>query len=121
MGRDATIDLLIGVLKELNKKLPEIVDTYTDELAAAVNEDGVVDYQALKLVTAKVNFDYYKAMSHHEGILVLNLQAFQFVYATDPAVFSELVSSNVLQQMFAIDFRSNGLGGIAYMMNTIGG
>jgi hypothetical protein len=119
LGRPKTIEVLISVLKELNKKAPKIVDRYSEEIASAVLEDGTVDYSALGIVTAKINYEYYQAMSHHEGLLVLNLQSFQYVYVTDADVFAELVGSNVLQQMYAIDFRSNGLGGIAYIMNAI--
>ena len=119
MGKENTTKLLISVLKELNKKSPKIVDQYAGEIGNAVNSDGTVEYAALGLATAKINFDYYKLMSHHEGLLVLNLQSFQYVYMTDSETFASLVDDNVLQQMYAIDFRSNGLGGIAYIMNEI--
>ena len=119
LGHEGTYNTLVSVLKELNKKAPEIVDKYSKEIENAIGEDGTIDYAALSLATAKINYEYYQLMSHHEGVLILNLGSFQFVYITDSQTFAELVGTNVLQQMYAIDFRSNGLGGVAYTMNSI--
>lgn len=119
LGKKRTTDLLMSILKDLNKEMPEIIDRYQTDIDNAVNQDGSVDYNTLSLATAKVNFDYYKSMSKHEGILVLNLESFQFLYITDADTWAYYVDSNILQQMFAIDFRSNGLGGLSYKMNRL--
>lgn len=121
LGKERTEKVLVAVLKQFNRKMPSIIDQYSEELEAAVNEDGSINYPALSLVTAKINFDYYKTMSNHDGILVLNLNSFQFLYISDPETWASYVETNVLQQMYALDFRSNGLGGIAYIMNPIQG
>jgi hypothetical protein len=119
LGRKETVQTLVEVLKELNFKSPEIVDQYDEDILKAVNEDGSVNYNLLSLATAKINFDYYKEMSGHEGILVLNLGAFQYIYINNADTWADKVKNNILQQMYAIDFRSNGLGGIAYIINDI--
>lgn len=119
LGPKETYKVITQVLKELNKKMPNIVNTYSDDIKQSINPDGTVDYPLLSLATAKINFDYYKAMSHHEGVLVLNLNSFQYVYVNNADAWADYVGRNIIQQKYAIDFRSNGLGGISYVMNKI--
>jgi hypothetical protein len=114
LGRKETIKLLVGVLKELNKKRPDIVDQYIDDISSAVADDGSVKYSSLELATAKINFSYYKAMAEHKGVLVLDLKSFEYFFVDDVEKWADYLRQGLLVQMYALDFRSNGLGGIAY-------
>lgn len=114
LGRKETIKLLVDVLKELNKKRPDIVDQYIDDISSAVADDGSVNYSSLELATAKINFSYYKLMAEHEGVLVLDLKAFEYFFVGDVEKWADYLRKGLLVQMYALDFRSNGLGGIAY-------
>jgi hypothetical protein len=116
MGRQKTVDTLLTVLKTFCKKSPEIVDNYEDEIINAVKEDGTIIYKNLELVASKINFDYYKAMSGHSGVLVLNLPEFEYAYVNDAEGWADLINIGILVQKYPLDFRSNGLGGIAYDM-----
>jgi hypothetical protein len=116
LGRKETIKLLVDVLKELNKKSPDIVEQHIDDISSAVNKDGSVNYSALELATAKINFSYYKLMAEHEGVLVLDLKAFAYFFVSDVETWADYVKKGILVQMYALDFRSNGLGGIAYKL-----
>lgn len=119
LGREGTIELIVDVLKALNVKSPETVNSYIKDISNSVSKDGTIDYNLLSLATAKINFDYYKKMSGHEGVLVLNLSAFQFLFISDAETWANQMAQGVLKQMYALDFRSNGLGGIAYKINTV--
>lgn len=114
LGRQETIKLLVDVLKELNKKSPDLVEQHIDEISSAVDNDGSVNYSALELVTAKINFSYYKLMAGHTGVLVLDLKAFEYFFVDEVETWAEYLKKGLLTQMYALDFRSNGLGGIAY-------
>jgi len=114
LGRKGTIKLLVDVLKELNKKRPDIVDQYIDDISSAVAKDGSVNYSSLESATAKINFSYYKAMAEHEGVLVLDLKSFEYFFVDDVEKWADYLRQGLLVQMYALDFRSNGLGGIAY-------
>jgi hypothetical protein len=116
MGRAKVIDVLVNVLKILNKGAPELVDNYIEDISKSVLPDGSIHYNVLSMTTAKINFDYYKTMSQHNGVLLLDLTAFQYAYTDNAKSFVDLISKGILHQMYAVDFRSNGLGGIAYMM-----
>jgi hypothetical protein len=114
LGQEAVINLLVSVEKQLCKEKPEIVDTYIDNISDAVSETGSVDYQKLGFATARINFDYYKEMSHHDGVLILNLRSLQSAYAPDADTFINMMQNGIVKQKFALDFRDNGMGGIAY-------
>jgi len=116
MGRMKTINTLIEVLKILCKKDPKIVNAYKSEIKGSVSRDGSIIYKNLELVAAKINFDYYKQMSKHEGVLVLNLPKFEYAYVNDATGWADLINLGILLQKYPLDFRSNGLGGIAYDM-----
>jgi len=119
LGHDETVNLLVDVLKELNKKKPDIVEQYRQDIEDAVAEDGSVNYSRLGLATAKINFDYYKAMANHAGVLVLNLKDFQYHYISKSETWAKYIKNNILVQQYALDFRTNGLGGIAYTVNAV--
>jgi hypothetical protein len=114
MGKSAVENLLISVEKQICKMKPEIVDTYTEDISAAVSDTGSVDYQLLSFATAKINFDYYKVMSHHDGVLILNLNELKSAYASDAETFVSMIKNGIIRQKYALDFRDNGMGGIAY-------
>ena len=116
MGKEKTVNTLTEVLKILCKKSPKIVDNYTAEILDSVSEDGSILYNNLELVASKINFDYYKQMSGHEGVLVLNLSKFEYAYVNDANGWANLINIGTLLQKYPLDFRSNGLGGIAYDM-----
>lgn len=119
MGQVKTIECIINVLKAIHRSSPEMVDQYKEEITTAINEDGTINYELLCIPTAKLNFDYYKAMSGHDGVLMLNIDSFTYFYATDSESFANLTTNGALKQISAIDFRTNSLGGLAYFVNPI--
>jgi hypothetical protein len=96
-----------------------MVEKYEEEISMAINEQGVIDYELLLVPTSKLNFEYYKAMSGHDGVLMLNIDAFTYFYVQDPESFAELVSNGTLKQKGVIEFRTNSLGGLAYFVNPV--
>ena len=58
-------------------------------------------------------------MSGHDGVLMINIDAFTYFYVQDPESFAELVSNGTLKQKGAIEFRTNSLGGLAYFVNPV--
>ena len=114
LGRESVIDLLVAVEKQICKAKTEVVDRHFEDISDAVSESGSVDYQRLGYATAKINFDYYKEMSHHDGVLILNLNNLTSAYAPDADTFVSMMQNGIIKQKFAIDFRDNGMGGIAY-------
>lgn len=114
MGYDKVKNLLVDVEKQICKLKPEVVDRYIDDITGAIAPDGSVDYKLLGYATAKINFDYYKEMSHHDGVLILNLNGLQSAWAPDAETFVSMIESGVIKQQYALDFRDNGMGGIAY-------
>jgi hypothetical protein len=119
MGQEKTVECIVSVLKAIHRNSPEMVDQYKEEIASAINEDGIINYELLCIPTAKLNFDYYKAMSGHDGVLMLNIDSFTYFYATDSESFANLTTNGALKQISAIDFRTNSLGGLAYFVNPI--
>lgn len=119
MGPEKTLQVLMSVLKAIHKNEPEMVDKYEEEISIAINENGAIDYELLLVPTAKLNFEYYKAMSGHDGVLMLNIDAFTYFYVQDPESFAELVSNGTLKQKGVIEFRTNSLGGLAYFVNPV--
>jgi hypothetical protein len=114
MGQNDVIKLLVAVEKQICKLKTEVVDRYIEDITNAVAPNGSVDYKLLGYATAKINFDYYKEMSHHDGVLILNLNNLQSAYAPDANTFVSMIASGVIKQQYALDFRDNGMGGIAY-------
>jgi len=119
MGAEKTLQVLMSVLKAIHKNEPEMVEKYEEEISMAINEQGVIDYELLLVPTSKLNFEYYKAMSGHDGVLMLNIDAFTYFYVQDPESFAELVSNGTLKQKGVIEFRTNSLGGLAYFVNPV--
>ena len=119
MGSEKTLQVLMSVLKAIHKNEPEMVEKYEEEISIAINENGMIDYELLLVPTSKLNFEYYKAMSGHNGVLMLNIDAFTYFYVQDPESFAELVSNGTLKQRAAIEFRTNSLGGLAYFVNPV--
>lgn len=119
MGSEKTLQVLMSVLKAIHKNEPEMVEKYEEEISIAINENGMIDYELLLVPTSKLNFEYYKAMSGHNGVLMLNIDAFTYFYVQDPESFAELVSNGTLKQKAAIEFRTNSLGGLAYFVNPV--
>jgi len=114
LGRESVVDLLVAVEKQICKAKTEVVDRHFEDISDAVSGSGSVDYQRLGYATAKINFDYYKEMSHHDGVLILNLNNLTSAYAPDADTFVSMMQNGIIKQKFAIDFRDNGMGGIAY-------
>ena len=119
MGAEKTLQVLMSVLKAIHKNEPEMVEKYEEEISLAINENGAIDYELLLVPTSKLNFEYYKAMSGHDGVLMLNIDAFTYFYVQDPESFADLVSNGTLKQKGVIEFRTNSLGGLAYFVNPV--
>lgn len=119
MGSEKTLEVIIKVLKAIHKSDPDMVNKYEEEIALSIKEDGTIDYELLTMPTAKLNFEYYKAMSGHDGVLMLNIDSFTYFYVDNPESFAELVSNGTLKIKGAIEFRTNSLGGLAYFLNPV--
>lgn len=119
IGKEETLETLMSVLKAIHRNSPETVEKYREEVDAAINDDGTIDYELLLIPTSKLNFEYYKEMSGHGGVLMINVDAFTYFYVEDPESFAELVSNGSLKQKAAVEFRTNSLGGLAYFVNPI--
>lgn len=119
MGQEKTYEMIMKVLKKIHANSPDTVEKYGEEILSCINEDGTVDYEMLLMPTAKLNFEYYKEMSGHDGVLMINIDAFTYFYVEDPESFADLVANGALKQKGAIEFRTNSLGGLAYFVNPI--
>lgn len=116
MERKQVQSLLITVLKQIHASKPEIVDQFTSEVKASVGKDSTVDYYKLVQATSKISFAYYADMESHDGLLLLNIPNFTYIYrsAKETESFGELVSDGKIFPSSAIDFRTNSSGGISY-------
>jgi hypothetical protein len=119
MGAEKTLEVIMKVLRAIHKNEPEMVNKYEEEIALSIKEDGSIDYELLTMPTAKLNFEYYKAMSGHDGVLMINIDAFTYFYVDNPESFADLVSNGTLKIKGAIEFRTNSLGGLAYFLNPV--
>lgn len=117
LGKDRTQELLFNVLSKNYNQIPNFVDQYKTKINESVKESGSVNYDKFKVVTSELNFDYYKEVSHHEGVLMLNVSELSFTYQTSGDQFSKLVERQLLTAISAIDFRTSSTGGLAFKMN----
>jgi len=119
MGKPAVEELLNSMLFQIHASNPKIVKKYVKEVKNSVNRDGTVDYHKLIVATAKLSFEYYEAMEGHDGLLLLNIPNFTFIYqpAGNTKEFGDLVDTNKIVPSSAIDFRSNSDGALSYFID----
>ena len=117
LGKAGTEQLLIDVLNKNYNQVDNFIDAYEPKIRACVYNNGCLNYTKFTVVTSELNFDYYKLMSQHHGVLMLNVSDLTFTYQTTGDKFSKLVESNLITATSAIDFRTAGSGGLAFKMN----
>lgn len=117
LGKAGTEQLLIDVLCKNYNQVDNFISAYEPKIRACIYNSGYLNYDKFKVVTSELNFDYYKLMSQHHGVLMLNVSDLTFTYQTSGDKFSKLVESNLITATSAIDFRTSGNGGLAFKMN----
>lgn len=112
LGHDAVYQLLINIL---NANYNEgVVSNYSAEIKNCISQDGTVIYDSFKVSTSKINFDYYKSISNHNGVLMINLDNLTFSYQKTAEGFAKLIEKKIIVPISAIDFRGSSHGCLSF-------
>ena len=119
MGKSAVEILLLKILHQIHLSNSKIVEKYAKNVENSVNEDGTVDYKKLSIATSMISFEYYQSMEGHDGVLLLNIPNFTFIYcpAGDASGFGELVNNGKINPASAISFKDSSDGAMSFKIN----